>query len=99
MENIEWKEVEPQQKDWERQIDIMFCEICMVGSIVYFGEECGWGCVIDGAVDVLLARTEEEAKKEIVEVIISNCDDAIAHYAAIKESIDQLNFSGGTEWE
>lgn len=99
MNRIEWKEVDPQQKDWKRQLDIMFCEICMVGSIVYFGEEFGWGCVIDGAVDVLLARTEEEAKKEMVEVIISNCDDAIAHYTAIKESIDELNFNGGNCYE
>lgn len=91
MGNIEWKEVEPGQDDWERQIDIMFCEICILGSVVYFGEELGYGCVIDGAVDVLLARTEEEAKKEIVEVIINNCDDEIAHYTAIRESIGSLN--------
>lgn len=89
MENIEWKEVEPQQKDWERQIDIMFCEICIVGSIVYFGEELGWGCVIGGAVDVLLAGTEKEAKKEMVEIIINHCDDEINYYNGIKESIDE----------
>lgn len=92
MNRIEWKEIDPQQEDWKRQIDIMFCEKCMLGSIVYFGEELGWGCVIDGAVDVLLARTEKEAKKEIVKVIINYCDDTIAHYTAIKESIDQFEF-------
>ena len=90
MSRIEWIEIDPQQEDWKRQIDIMFCETCMLGSIVYFGEGLGWGRVIDGAVDVLWARTEEEAKKEMIEVIISNCDDKIAHYTAIMESVDQI---------
>lgn len=89
MNKIEWKEVDPQQRDWERQIDIMFCEICMVGSIVYFGEGLGWGYVIDGSVDVLLAGTEEGAKNEMVEIIINHCDDEINYYNEIKESIDE----------
>lgn len=89
MDKIEWKEVEPQQEDWERQIDIMFCEVCDVGSIVYFGEDIGWGYVIDGRVNDLLAGTEEEARKEMVEIIINHCDDEIDYYRDIKEAVDQ----------
>ena len=90
MNKIEWIEVEPQQEDWQRQIDIMYLEMCNVGSVVYFGEEMGGGYVIDGMVDVLLAETEEDAKKEMVEIIINHCDDEINYYKDIKESIDEF---------
>ena len=40
---IEWKEVEPEQQDWERQIDIVaYYGSVTIGSIVYCGEKIGW---------------------------------------------------------
>lgn len=90
MGNIEWKEVEPEREEWKRQIDIMFCEIIKIGSMVYYDGKLGWNYIIDGVEDFLFANTEEDAKKELIEIIINNCDDAIAHYTAIKESIDQF---------
>lgn len=45
---MKWKEVVPEQDDWEKQIDIVaYYGSITVGSIVYCGEEIGWQSVID----------------------------------------------------
>ncbi len=90
MGNVEWKEVVPEREEWKRQIDIMFCEIIKIGSLVFYDGNPGWSYVIDGMEDFLFADTEEDAKKELIEIIDSNCDDYIAHYTAIKESVARL---------
>lgn len=90
MGNIEWKEVASEREEWKRQIDIMFCEIIKIGSLVFYDGNLGWSYIIDGIEDFLFADTEEDAKKELTEIITSYCDAYIAHYTAIKESIDRL---------
>ena len=43
MTKLEWKEVEPEQDDWEKQIDIVaYYGSITVGSIVYCGKEIRW---------------------------------------------------------
>lgn len=91
MAELEWKEVEPEQKDWERQIDIVayYGEI-VIGSIVYCGEEIGWQSVIDGHMDFLQAESLEDAKEEMINALESHCEDQIAYYKELQESLDEL---------
>ena len=43
MTELEWKEVEPEQEDWKKQIDVVaYYGSIAIGSIVYCGEEIGW---------------------------------------------------------
>lgn len=95
MTKLEWKEVEPEQKDWERQIDIVaYYGDLVIGSIVYCGEEIGWQSVIDGHMDFLQAESLEDAKEEMINVLESHCEDQIAYYKELQESLDEL---GGNE--
>lgn len=92
MAELEWKEVEPEQKDWERQIDIVayYGEI-VIGSIVYCGEEIGWHSVIDGHMDFLQAESLEDAKREMIDMLDNHCTDQINYYKDLQESLDELN--------
>lgn len=95
MTELEWKEVEPEQEDWERQIDIVaYYGDLVIGSIVYCGEEIGWQSVIDGHMDFLQAESLEDAKEEMINVLESHCEDQIAYYKELQESLDEL---GGNE--
>lgn len=88
---MEWKEVEPEQKDWKRQIDIVaYYGDLVIGSIVYCGEEIGWQSVIDGHMDFLQAESLEDAKEEMINVLESHCEDQIAYYKELQESLDEL---------
>lgn len=88
---MEWKEVEPEQKDWERQIDIVaYYGSVTIASIVYYGEEIGWQSVIDGRMDFLQAESLEDAKEEMIEVLDSHCTDQINYYKELQESLDEL---------
>ena len=91
MTELEWKEVEPEQEDWERQIDIVaYYGDLVIGSIVYCGEEIGWQSVIDGHMDFLQAESLEDAKEEMINVLESHCEDQIAYYKELQESLDEL---------
>lgn len=91
MTELEWKEVEPEQEDWERQIDIVaYYGDLVIGSIVYCGEEIGWQSVIDGHMDFLQTESLEDAKEEMINVLESHCEDQIAYYKELQESLDEL---------
>lgn len=91
MTELEWKEVEPEQEDWERQIDIVaYYGDLVIGSIVYCGEEIGWQSVIDGHMDFLQAESLEDVKEEMINVLESHCEDQIAYYKELQESLDEL---------
>lgn len=89
---MEWKEVEPHQNDWERQIDIVaYDDMVTIGSIVYCGEEIGWQSVIDGGMDFLDAETEEDAKSEMIDYLDSYFEGQINYYSELRESLEELN--------
>ena len=91
MTELKWKEVEPEQKDWERQIDIVaYYGSVTIASIVHCGEEIGWQSVIDSYMDFLLAESLEDAKEEMINVLESHCEDQIAYYKELQESLDEL---------
>lgn len=90
MPELEWKEVEPEQNDWEKQIDIVaYYGSVTIGSIVYCGE-IGWHSVIDGYMDFLEAESLEEAKEKMIDVLEIHCVDQINYYKELQESIDEL---------
>lgn len=89
---MEWKEVEPEQEDWKIQIDIVaYYGSITVGSIVYCGEEIGWQSVIDGHMDFMLAKSLEDAKREMIDVLDNHFTDQINYYKELQDSISELN--------
>lgn len=89
---MEWKEVEPEQEDWEKQIDIVaYYGSVTIGSIVYCGEEIGWQSVIDGHMDYMQAESLEAAKEEMIGILDNHCTDQINYYKDLQESLDELN--------
>ena len=92
MTDLEWKEVKPQQTDWERQIDIVgYYGDVVIASLVYYGEEIGWQSVIAGEMNFLNADTEEEAKSEMIDALDSHFEGEINYYSELRESLCELN--------
>lgn len=93
---IEWKEVKPEEKDCEKQIDIVaYYGSFVVGSIIYRGKDVGWQSVIDGHMEFMESESMEEAKKEMMEVLNEYCTEQIDFYNEIKESLNELNSDFG----
>ena len=89
---MEWKEVAPEQEDWEKQIDIVaYYGSVTIGSIVYCGGETGWQSVIDGRMDFMQAESLEAAKEEMIGILDNHCTDQINYYKDLQESLDELN--------
>lgn len=87
-----WKEVAPEQEDWEKQIDIVaYYGSVTIGSIVYCGEEVGWQSVIDGHMCFMQSESLAGAKKEMIDMLEEHCDDQINYYKELQESLDELN--------
>lgn len=87
---MEWKEVNPEQSDWKKQIDVMaYYGSRKIGSIVLCDE--GWEYVIDGSIDFLEAETEDEAKKEMIERLDEHFVDEINYYRELRESLEELS--------
>lgn len=92
MTNMEWKKVEPNEKDWEKQIDIVAYDgNITIGSIAYCGADFGWIYIIGGHSDSLLAKTEYEAKRDMITVLDNHFVDEINYYKELKESLSNLN--------
>lgn len=63
---MKWKEVVPEQDDWEKQIDIVaYYGSITVGSIVYCGEEIGWQSVIDGHMNFMQAESSRYGERTL----------------------------------
>ena len=89
---MEWKEVAPEQADWEKQIDIVaYYGSVTMGSIVYCGGEIGWQSVIDGHMDYMQAESIEAAKAEMIDRLDSHFTDEINYYKDLQDSLDELN--------
>jgi hypothetical protein len=88
----QWKEVEPEQSDWEKQVNIVaYYGSVTIGSIVYCGDEIGWQSVIDGRMDFMQAKSLEDAKREMIDILDNHCTDQINYYEELRESIEELN--------
>lgn len=93
---VEWKEVAPEQEDWEKQIDIVaYYGSVTIGSIVYCGEEVGWQSVIDGNMCFMQSESLEDAKIEMIDMLENHCTDQIAYYKEIQESLEELKEGKG----
>lgn len=89
MKTMEWIEVDPEQSDWKKQINIVaYYSSLTIGSIVF--SDIGWESVIDGSMDFLDAKTEEEAKKEMIERLEEHLEDEINYYRELIESLGEL---------
>ena len=91
MSEIKWKEVEPEQEDWEKQIDIVaYYGSTTIGSIVYGGAEMGWQSVINGHTEFMQAESLEDAKKEMVDILDNHFSNQINYYKELQESLGEL---------
>lgn len=91
MTELEWKEVEPEQKDLDRQINmIAYYGDLVIGSIVHCEEEIGWQSVIDGHMDFLPAESLEDAKKEMIDILEEHCTDQINYYKDLQERMQTM---------
>lgn len=89
---MKWKEVAPEQEDWEKQIDIVaYYGSITIGSIVYCGGEIGWQSVIDGRMAFMQAESLEDAKKEMIDILDEHFTDQINYYEELQKSLDELN--------
>ena len=92
MPELEWKEVEPEQKDWDRQINmIAYYGDLVIGSIVHCEEEIGWQSVIDGHMDFMQAESLEDAKKEMIDILDEHFTGQINYYHDLQDSLEELN--------
>ena len=92
MTKLEWKEVEPEQEDWDRQINmIVYYGDLVIGSIVHCEEEIGWQSVIDGHMDFMQAESLEDAKREMIDILEEHCTDQINYYHDLQDSLEELN--------
>ena len=90
--SMKWKEVDPEQEDWEKQIDIVaYYGSITVGSIVYCGEEIGWQSVIDGHMNFMQAESLEDAKREMIDILEEHCTDQINYYKDLQGHLEELN--------
>lgn len=90
MATMEWKEVNPEQSDWEKQIDVMaYYGSHKVGSIVLCDD--WWNYVIDGSMGFLEAETEDDAKKEMIEQLDEYFESEINYYKELRESLEKLS--------
>lgn len=88
---MKWKEVAPEQDDWEKQIDIVaYYGSVTVGSIVYCGEEIGWQSVINGHMNFMQAESLEDAKKEMIDILDEHFTDQINYYHDLQDSLEEL---------
>jgi len=88
---MEWREIEPEQTDLGKQIDIVaYYGSVTIGSIVYCGEEIGWQSVIDGHMDFMQAESLEDAKKEMMDILDNHFTDQINYYKELQESLEEL---------
>ncbi len=89
--DMEWKEVEPEQNDWEKQYDVVaYYGSVTIGSIVYCGEEVGWQSVIDGNMDFMEATSLETAKEEMIDRLDNYFTDQINYYKELQVSLDDI---------
>lgn len=90
---MEWKEVEPEQKDWQKQWNLTaYYGEHIVGSIILDDDGEGeFNSVIDGVVEFMVSSDLEEAKKEFYDRLQSHFESEIEYYNALLNMLDEIN--------
>lgn len=47
--------------------------------------------MIDGRMDFMQAKSLEDAKREMIDILDNHCTDQINYYEELRESIEELN--------
>ncbi len=86
---MKWQEVNPEQSDWKKQINLMaYYGSRNIGSIVLCDN--GWNYVVDGSMGFLEAKTEDDAKKEMIEWLDAYFEGEIDYYRELREGLEKL---------
>ncbi len=86
---MEWKEVSPEQSNWKKQINVMaYYGDYKIASIILCDGE--WISVINDNTELLIAKTEDEAKEEMIERLEEYFVDEINYYKELRNSLGEL---------
>ena len=58
---------------------------------VYCGGEIGWQSVIDGRMNFMQAESLEDAKKEMIDILVEHFTYQINYYHDLQDSLEELN--------
>ncbi len=84
-----WKEVNPEQSEWERQINVMaYYGDYKIASIILCDGE--WSSVIDDE-KFIIAETEDEAKEEMIKRLDKHFTDEINYYQELRDGLGELS--------
>lgn len=86
---MEWKEVSPEQSNWKKQINVMayYGDYKIASVILCDGE---WFSVINDNTELFIAKTEDEAKEEMIERLEEYFVDEINYYKELRNSLGEL---------
>lgn len=88
---MEWDEVTPEQSSWKRQINLTaYYGEHIIGAIVYISEDMGWESIVGGQIDHMEAKTEDEAKIEMVSKLESYFESEINYYKELTEMLNEF---------
>lgn len=89
---MEWKEITPEQDDWERQINITaYYGEHILGSLVLGVADEGWKSLIDGKLEYLEAEKVEDAKNEMKIVLENHFEGERNYYDELLDMLQNLN--------
>lgn len=89
---MEWKEVEPEQKNWKKQWNLTaYYGEHIVGSIVLDDDGEGeFNSVINGSIEFMAAGDLIEAKEEFYERLDTYLSGEIDYYTELRNMLENL---------
>lgn len=93
MHDFEWEEVESENPNYvERQINLtVFYGTLRLGCLCYCGEDIKWTATIEGREEFLEAETEDDAKKEFIEHLITHYEGDISDNTEMLKNLREFN--------
>ena len=88
---MEWKEVKPEQKGWQRQWKLTaYYGNYVVGSII-IDSDGDFNSVINGSIELIIASNLEEAKKEFYGKLKYYLESEIDYCNELLDMLSKIN--------
>ena len=88
---MEWKEVKPEQKGWQRQWNLTaYYGSHIIGSII-IDSDGDFNSVIDGDIELIIASNLEEVKKEFYCKLQYYLESEIDYYNELLGMLNKIN--------
>ena len=90
-QNMEWKEVKLEQRDWQRQWNLTaYYGSIIIGSII-IDLDGDFNSIIDGSIELIIASNLEEAKKEFYNKLKYYLESEIDYYNELLGMLNKIN--------